>query len=189
MYPRHPAIFRAALSRGNGAPKHFTLALLFAVLLCRMAICVWHLSRPGGPLVSWGAMGVRALLRLSTANLFIFAGTSLALTPRVGAWHWRQRPIYLASNLAVLASLGLLLGPIRAQLTGEMLGCWANGFPDASSPARLVYWLGRSHLSLFNYFWQPLGALLLALALLGSVFCWRASRQAELLCLWDSRCG
>ena len=91
---------------------------------------------------------------------------------------------YVAANLAVLVSLVLLLGPIRAQLSGDMLGFWAKSFPDTSGFAALVYWLGRSHLGLFDYFWRPFGGVLVALALVGGVRCWRTGRRAELLCLW-----
>ena len=133
--------------------KHFTMDLLLAVLLGWLAIRIWHLRSPGRALLAWGALGAAGLW-LSYASLFVFAGTSLALVPRViRAWHWPVWATYLAANLAVLISLVLLLGPIRAQLSEEMLGFWAKSFPDTSSLAALVYWLGRSHLGLFNYFW------------------------------------
>ncbi len=164
--------------------KHFTLDLLCAVLLGWLAIRIWHLRSPERALVTWGALGAVGLW-FSFASLFVSAGTSVALLPRaVRAWTGAQRTAYLVANLAVLVSLGLLLGPIRAQLSGDMLGFWAKSFPDTSSAAAFVYWLGRSHLGLFNYFWQPFGGVLVALALLGGVRCWRAGRRAELLCLW-----
>ena len=164
--------------------KHFTMDLLLAVLLGWLAIRIWHLRSPGRALLAWGALGAAGLW-LSYASLFVFAGTSLALAPRViRAWHWPVWATYLAANLAVLISLVLLLGPIRAQLSEEMLGFWAKSFPDTSSLAALVYWLGRSHLGLFNYFWRPFGGVLIPLALLGGVRWWRTDRRPELLCLW-----
>jgi hypothetical protein len=163
--------------------KHFTLDLLCAVLLGWLAIRIWHLRSPERALVTWGALGAVGLW-LSFASLFVFAGTSVALLPRaVRAWTGAQRTAYVVANLAVLVSLGLLLGPIRAQLSGDMLGFWAKSFPDTSGFAALVYWLGRSHLGLFDYFWRPFGGVLVALALLGGVRCWRTGRRAELLCL------
>ena len=163
--------------------KHFTLDLLWAVLLSWLAIRIPRLRRPGGLLLGWGALGAIGLW-LSFASLFVFAGASLALAPfAIRRWRWPECAAYLAANLAVLAALGSLLGPIRAQLSGIMLGFWANSFPDTSSLAALVYWLGRSHVSLFNYFWQPLGAELFTLALLGGFCCWRTGRRSELLCL------
>jgi hypothetical protein len=65
-----------------------------------------------------------------------------------------------------------------------MLGFWAKSFPDTSGFTALVYWLGRSHLGLFDYFWRPFGGVLVALALVGGVCWWRTGRRAELLCLW-----
>ncbi len=167
--------------------KHFTLDLLWAVLLGQLAIRAWRLRPAAGALLAWGALGAAGLW-LSYASLFVFAGTSLALTPRaIRAWDRRERRAYLGANLAVLASLSALFLSIRAQLSGELLNFWASGFPafpDTTGPLAFVYWLGRSHLGFFNYFWQPLGAATLALALLGGVSCWRAGRQAELLLLW-----
>jgi uncharacterized membrane protein len=101
--------------------KHFTLDLLWAALLCWSAVRIRHLHAPGRSLLAWGALGAIGLW-LSFASLFVFAGTSLALAPRVlRGWRWQERTAYVAANLAVLASLGFLLGPIRAQATGQLL--------------------------------------------------------------------
>ncbi len=70
------------LIRHSNMVKHFTLDLLWAVLLSRLAIRVCRLSRPGRALLAWGALGAAGLW-LSYASLFVFAGTSLALAPRV----------------------------------------------------------------------------------------------------------
>ena len=164
--------------------KHFTMDLLLAVLLGWLAIRIWHLGGPGGALLAWGALGAVGPW-LSFASLFVFAGTSLVLAPRAFRdWRWRERSAYLAANLAVLVGLVLLLWPIRAQLTGTLVGFWAKSFPDTRSLAGLLYWLVRSHIGVFNYLWQPVGGVLLPLAVLGGVCCWRTDRRPELLCLW-----
>lgn len=164
--------------------KHLTIDLLWAVLLGWIAIRIRHLRDPGRALLTWGALGAVGPW-LSFASLFVFTGTSLVLAPRVlRDWRWRERSAYMVANLAVLAALALLLGPIRAQLTGKVLGFWSKSFPDTSSLTALLYWLVRSHLALFNYFWQPLGVALLTLALVGGVRFWRTGRLPELLCLW-----
>lgn len=161
--------------------KHFTLDLLWAVLVSWLAVRIWHLRKPGRDILIWGALGAAGLW-ISFASVFVFAGTSLALLPRaVQAWRWRERTVYLAANVIVLVSLGLLSGPIQAQRTGTVVEFWAKSFPDTNSLPALVYWLGRSHLRLFNYFWQPFGVVLLSLGVLGSVRCWRTGRQPELL--------
>jgi len=77
----------------------------------------------------------------------------------------------------------LLLGPIQAQRTGTVVEFWSKSFPDTKNLPALVYWLGRSHLGLFNYFWQPFGLVLLCLAVLGSVCYSRTDRRPELVLL------
>jgi hypothetical protein len=89
----------------------------------------------------------------------------------------------VVANAMVLVALALLLASIQAQLSGGLLSFWTPSFPDTSSACALIYWLGRSLLGLFNYFWQPLGAALMLLAVLGSVSAWRNARRVELLVL------
>ena len=104
----------------------------------------------------------------------------------LGPLDWNQeRTAYLAANLAVLASLGLLLGPIRAQATGHLLTFWVRieAFPDIRSLGAFASWMWRSHLGLVSFFWHHVGALLLALALLGTIRLSRTGRRPELLIL------
>jgi hypothetical protein len=163
--------------------KHFTLDVLWTVLLCWLAIRLWNLHAPSRALLAWGALGAVGLW-LSFASLFVLAGTSLALLPRaIQAWRWRERTAYLAANLTVLVSLGVLLGPIQAQRTETVVTFWAKGFPDTHSLPALMFWLGRVFLGLFNYFWQPLGAVLLILGILGAAAYRRTGRHTELMCL------
>jgi len=164
--------------------KHFTLDVLWAILLGWLAIRTARLRHPGAALLMWGALGAAGLW-FSFASVFVFAGTSLALAPlALRGWDQRQRLAYLVANIAACGSFLLLLGPIRAQRTGVMLTFWADSFPATQSLPALLYWLGRSHLGLFNYLWQPLGAPLLGLALLGGLRLWRTGRRVELCCLW-----
>ncbi len=165
--------------------KHFTLDVLWAVLLGWLAIRIWHLHAPGRSLLAWGALGAIGLW-LSFASLFVFVGTSLALVPRVlRGWRWQERTAYLAANLAVLTALGFLLGPIRAQATGQLLTFWVRigAFPDTRSLGTFASWMWRSHLGLVGFFWHNVGALLLALALLGTIRLSRTGRQPELFLL------
>jgi hypothetical protein len=154
---------------------------LWAVLVSWLALRIWSLRKPGLALLVWGALGAAGLW-LSFASVFVFAGMSLALMPRViHAWRWRERTAYMVANLTVFLSLGLLLGPIEAQRTQTIVTYWAKGFPDTHSLPALVYWLGRSYLGLFNYFWQPFGVVLVALGALGGVRYWRTGRRPEVL--------
>jgi uncharacterized membrane protein len=138
--------------------KQFTLDLLCTVLLAQLALRTWHQRRTIAALLAWGAVGACSVW-LSFASSFVFAGTSLVLAPRaLHTWHWPERTAYVVANVMVLAALALLLASIQAQLSGGLLSFWTPSFPDTSSACALIYWLGRSLLGLFNYFWQPLGA-------------------------------
>jgi hypothetical protein len=158
--------------------KQFTLDLLLAVWLCHLSLYSYHRRRAIAALLTWGAVGACGVW-LSFASSFVFAGTSLVLAPRVfRGWRWPERGAYVVANLIALASLGLVSSSITVQRSAGLLSFWASSFPDTSSMAALIYWLGRSLLGLFDYFWQPLGGVLIALAVLG---CSRARHQARRL--------
>lgn len=170
------------IAQGNEA-KQFTLDLLCAVLLVQLALRAWHeRGTIAAPLV-WGAVGACSVW-LSFASCFVFAGTALVLAPRAARmWHHPERTAYAVANVMMLASLSLLLVAVQPQLSGGLLSFWTRSFPDTSSAFALIYWLGRSLVGLFNYFWQPLGAALIVLAVLGSISAWCSHRRAELLVL------
>ena len=167
--------------------KHFTLDLLWAQLLTLVALRCWLASdsqrqRIAG-LLLWGTLGALGLW-LSFASLFVFAGTSLVLAGQaLRSWRARPRAAYLLANFMELGSLGLLGGPIRAQLTGTVVGFWTERFPDTSGAGALLYWFGRAALGLLNYFWQPLGAVMLVVVSLGALRFWRTGRRTPLLML------
>ena len=160
--------------------KQFTLDLLLAVLLSQLALHSYYQRRATRALLAWGAVGACGVW-VSFASCFVFAGTSLVLAPRVlRGWRWSERAAYVIANLTALASFGLVASSITAQLSGGLLSFWARSLPDTSSTLALLYWLARSFLGLFNYFWQPLGAALIALAVLGGTGVWHHARRVEL---------
>ncbi len=161
--------------------KQFTLDLLCAVVLTQLALRAWHERHAIVALLVWGALGVCSVW-LSFASAFVFAGTSFVLALRaMRTWHYQARTAYVVANVMVLASLALLLASIQAQLSGDLLSFWTLSFPDTSSASALIYWLGRSLLGLFNYFWQPLGAALILLAVVGCARASRHGRRVEVL--------
>jgi hypothetical protein len=162
--------------------KHFTLDLLFAVLLTRLALAALEVPGPARALLSWGALGAAGLW-LSYASLFVFAGTSLALLMRARAFPRAARAAWAAANAAVLLSFALLLGPIGAQRSGRLASFWTASTPDASGPLALASWLGRAVVALFDYCWQPYGLALLVLGVAGGFLLVRTGRSATLLCL------
>lgn len=164
--------------------KHFTLDFLLAVLLIGLAVRISRQGPSAFRMAAWCALSVFGIW-LSYASLFVFAGTSLALAPGVlRGWRWRERWLYLAANLAVLASFGLLLKPILAQRSEYVLGFWSSRFPNTASLSALTAWIGRAFLGLFNFFWQPFGAILIVLTVLGAIQFLRRRCAIELSVLW-----
>jgi hypothetical protein len=165
--------------------KHFTFDVLSTVLLTGLAIRSARSERPLGGLLGWGIAGAVGIW-LSYASLFVFIGSSLVLLSyAISSWGLKERLAYLFANLAVLISLGALLAPIKAQLAGPA-AFWAqmNAFPDTRSVSALMWWLGWSHLGMFNYIWRYFDVLVLALVIVGAGVFWRSGRRSELLILW-----
>lgn len=164
--------------------KHFTLDALLSAGLLYLALCAGRTSGRTRVLIAWGALGGAAAW-LSFASALVFCGTSLVLLSyALGRWRWSARAAYLLANLIAAGAMAALAGPIRAQMSGALLNFWQQGFPDTSGPGWLLWWLARSELGLFNYFYQPLGIVLIALAPVGAARLWRSGRRLELMLLW-----
>jgi protein-S-isoprenylcysteine O-methyltransferase Ste14 len=163
--------------------KHFTVDLLWAVLLTSAALGILREPRRLRTVALWGLLGALGLW-LSFASVFVFTGTSLALAARLLRHEDRRiRAGFLAANFAVALSFALLQGPAQAQLGDQVLGFWSDAFPDVSGPGALFAWLARALLGFFNYFWQPLGVVVaLAVSLAGAML-WRSGRRVELALL------
>ena len=165
--------------------KHFTLDLFVAVMLAGLA---WRAYRADAPspwlLVTWGGLAAIGLW-FSYATAFGFAASSLVLAvPALRRWPAPSRRAYAIANLLALASFAALLAPIHAQRSVYVLQFWSPAFPDVSSAPSLAIWFGRSLLGLFNYFWQPFGAVLALLAGLAAQAYWRTDRRPLLALLW-----
>ncbi|HEV8341196.1 MAG TPA: hypothetical protein VGR30_02375 [Candidatus Binatia bacterium] len=159
--------------------KHFTLDLFWTVLVLGLATRLSDRSRTQLLLLSWGLVGALGLW-FSYASLFVFSATSVVLGIRsIRFWDSCDRAAYICANVLALCSLALLMGSIEAQRGDALMTFWAGWFPDLSGPLALFFWLARSLLGLFNYFWQPLGAALLALAFVGSVRLWHNHRSSD----------
>ncbi len=179
------AALSAKLVADASAVKHFSVDLLAAVLLVDLA---WRISRGvagcARRLLGWGVLGAIALW-FSYASAFVFAGTSLVLgASAVSTWPRANRAAYAAANLLALASAAALFGAVRAQRSAAVVEFWARAFPDLDGGLRLVAWLGRALLGLFDFYWQPFGGVVLGLAAGGAYVAWRSERRALLLMLW-----
>ncbi len=161
--------------------KHFTLDTLAAVMLLRWAIRCWYEPRPAADLIAWGIIGAVSIW-FSYASAFVLAGTSIVLMYRaMTAWRSAGRAAYVAANLIAMLSALTILGPVRAQMSGPMIEFWRQSYGNAASAWVILYWFGRSMLGLFDYFWQPMGALLLVLAMIGAAAMWHDERRPILM--------
>ncbi len=164
--------------------KPYTLDLLFGMLFTWLAIVIWESNQPRRPLIAWGLTGALALW-LSYGSAFVLGSMAVAL-PGQGRAKWRgmEWMAYSAAVLAISASFFFLLGPIRAQTTGSLVGYWINarGFPDTSSFFAVLKWLASSNLALLHFVWQP-GWLIIALTITGAACLWSNHQRFELLIL------
>jgi hypothetical protein len=163
--------------------KHFTFDLLAAVTLTAIAWRAWQTPTPRRALLTWGGVAAVALW-FSYASVFVFGGTSLLLLQQARSWGRAERRAYAGANIVVLASLAALSIPIRQQRSGIVLAFWANALPDTSGALALLAWLARTHLGLFDHFWQPFGGAVLLLAAGGATALWRAGQRPFLALLW-----
>jgi len=180
------AVWAVALMAGSeklieqaNQAKHFTLDVFCAVLLIGAVLRILRKTRPIASFLIWGGLGA-VCPWVSFASVFVFAGTSVVLAGRARDWRWAERGLYGIANLWALWSAALLLVPIHAQLSTALLDFWDGAFPDTRSLPALAYWVGRALLGFFNYFWQPLGLVLIAFAAFGCVCWWRSGRRTEL---------
>ena len=111
-----------------------------------------------------------AALWFSHPAVFVFGGVSLSVLPEV-ARHWRRRIApYVSMNLLIVISLVLLSWfSIRIQQTPFLREHWASRFPDWSHPLLVPFWLVKQVYLFCNHPFEPMGVLMLALAVAGVI--------------------
>jgi hypothetical protein len=85
-------------------------------------------------------------------------------------------PLLAWSVVLGVSFLLLYFGPIRAQRTGPMEGCWITQFPDWSRPWSVPLWCVQSSLDVLRYDFKPVGFVLAGLLTVGTVVSWRRDR-------------
>jgi hypothetical protein len=164
--------------------KHFSLDLLLAVLIWWLAIRAFYSSSPTRLVLILGFTGALGIW-LSFASGFVFAGAGLALCwPALFRWDWTARLALVSAGAIGMLSFLILLPTLHAQSGAGLIEFWKNSFPDPTDPVRMAIWLGRSVLGLFNYFWQPLGLVVLLVAGLGIAQVCQFGSRAAFVMLW-----
>jgi uncharacterized membrane protein len=163
--------------------KPYALDVLAAVLLL-VVYCAGK-DRP----VSWRLIAYTLLapflIFLSYPACFLYGGVLAASLPAV----WRRGRLSALADYALLCltltiAFGFLVaGPAQAQRDGAIMSCWLDFFPDWSRPWSVPGWAVASTLGVFRYCCKPLGEVLLVLAGMGAVSCWRGGRRSLVVLL------
>jgi uncharacterized membrane protein len=128
------------------------------------------------------ALLAAVLFWYSEVQLFVFAGTSLALLPRFARQKGRGWLAYLACHIPILISAALLyLVSIQWQRSTELLDFWIDhgGLPDYARWWMLPLWLANGIRQLFNYFCNPIGPATLVLGIIGVIALWRRRERGS----------
>jgi hypothetical protein len=122
------------------------------------------------------------LIFLSFPACFLLGGVALCLLPEV--WRTARWPAWSCYG-AFLTLLGvsfllLLLGPIQQQKAPRLMACWVELFPNWEMPWTVPVHMARRLTEVFRYACEPIGNVLVPVALVGAVVMWRRG-QTRLL--------
>src|SRR5207244_6319333 len=70
-----------------------------------------------------------------------------------------------------------------AQRTGAIEDCWVAHFPNWSRPATVPLWSFASTFEVARYAFQPVGAVLVKLAIVGAIWFWRRGERSWVVVL------
>ncbi len=160
--------------------KPYALDVLVAV-----ATAYWFVRTADCPLARRclpAALLVPVAIWMSFPACFIAGGLLVALAPAAIRSGGTGRAAYAALVAAVGVSfLALALGPVAAQRSVAMDGCWTSHFPDWSRPWTVPGWSVMQTLEVARYCLYPAGQLLAPLAAIGAWAIGRRSGGKELL--------
>lgn len=158
--------------------RHYSSDFLVATLLLSL-FCLtttWPTQRRAHLFALLSPVAVFA----SYPGAFLCGGVFLALWPRLH----RERCWGAASILGAsitLAFVAFYFITIRAQRSTAMDAAWAHTFPDWQRPWLVPFWAVRSTIGVIDYSCRPLGGILVAAAIMGSIGFWRARRRELVL--------
>jgi hypothetical protein len=127
------------------------------------------------------------LIFLSYPACFLVGGTAMGLLPAVV--RARRTGTWMAYALFCLVLAGsfllLLVGPIHSQRDQGLLDCWQDMFPSWDRPWTVPGWLAVKVTEVVRYTDEPIGNLLVPVAVLGGLGLWRSGQRRLLaLCVW-----
>ena len=166
--------------------KQYSSDVLIATVLLALAA---GSERPRSPTARLALLSLvsAAAMWLSEPALFVFGGISLAFLPQIVRRSITGAIKYIACNLPAVISFALLYWlSMRVQQVSGLYDFWAERgtFADFSRPYLLPIWLGKQVVNLCDYPYEPLGLLILALAVSGIRALWRTSAKLLLaICL------
>lgn len=163
--------------------KSYALDVLAAVVVAVLFVTT-RAWRPTGRFILFAGLAP-VVIFLSYPGCFLYGGVLLALLPIVcRARRWTAWLGYGLLTTTVFASFVLLvLGPARAQRDTAMMSCWLECFPNWQRPWTVPLWTLLSTLEVARYCCEPVGQVLVPLAVAGAVGWWRRGQRAELLLL------
>jgi hypothetical protein len=134
-------------------------------------------------LIVWAMLAALGIWFSYAAVFTVAAGGLLLGAAALRAWPLPQRRLLMRASVAIAASAAALIAPVMAQRSGAVVDFWADAFPDLTQPLSSLAWLIRAIVGLFDYFWQPFGAVMLLGAALAVPVWWRSAR-GPLALLW-----
>jgi hypothetical protein len=163
--------------------KPYAVDVFAATVL--LAVFCWTASwELGCRLMMCGLLGP-VLIFLAYPGCFLCGGLLVALLPAV--WRARRTNTWLGYGLLVLAIFAafavLVAGPIRAQRCETIVACWKSTFPRWDRPWTVPIWTVLGLLEVFRYCFEPIGQILLPLAVVGAATFWQRGSRALLALL------
>jgi hypothetical protein len=158
--------------------KPYAMDVLAASVLLGLLVGLrsWPLPRQLGIYAGLAPL----ILGLVYPGCFLYGALLIALLPAV--WRCGTAKAYLGYGVLVLAVMGsfglLLLGPMGAQRCAMIVDCWQDSFPPWQQPWQVPVWTILSTLEIFRYCFEPAGAGLTGLAIVGAVCLWRRGERA-----------
>jgi hypothetical protein len=116
---------------------------------------------------------------------FLCGGLLVALLPEIARsrrWPVRVAYVFLVATVLVAFTM-LLLGPVQAQRSPTLTGCWEPLFPNLHRPWTLPGWTLWSTLRIVDYCCRPMGSVLAVLAVVGVVSLYHRRQRAALVLL------
>lgn len=154
-------------------------------VLVAVAAAYWFIRTAGWPLAKRclpAATLAPVAIWMSFPACFVAGGLLVALVPAAIRSGGTGRAAYLALAATVGVSFfSLALGPVAAQRSVAMDGCWTAHFPDWSRPWSVPIWSVVQTLEVARYCLYPAGQFLAPLTIIGAWVIGRRSGGKELL--------